>query len=325
MLLEDLYRLMKTGHVQAQGVVDTMTQPVVVLDQNLCVTTANNAFIKTFKVERDDILSQNFFSLGSGQWDIPELRQLIAAVIPRAAAVIGFEVEHDFPTIGKRTFLVDARRLVHPDDNSPNLLVIFEDVTERRRHDAEIDFIVAEMRHRMKNMSAVVRSVVTHTSSEDATVSDFKDILLGRLDITFKAQDIAASGQATDFESLLMQSVGSPVSERLECNGPATDIGSSKVLATSMIFHELATNALKHGAISSPDGKVRVAWTVENGPRNRPILICEWREENGPRIVPPQNNGYGLELIEGLAAHVGGGLELTYPASGLRAVVKIPV
>lgn len=58
MLLEDLYRLMKTGHVQAQGVVDTMTQPVVVLDQNLCVTTANNAFIKAFRVDREDILAE---------------------------------------------------------------------------------------------------------------------------------------------------------------------------------------------------------------------------------------------------------------------------
>lgn len=149
MLLEDLYRLMKTGHVQAQGIVDTMTQPVVVLDNSFSVVTANNAFIKVFKVDREDILSRNFFGLGNGQWDIPELRQLISAVIPKAAAVIGFEVTHEFAEIGERSFLIDARRLVHPDDNSPNVLIIFNDVTERQRHDAEMDFIVAEMRHRI--------------------------------------------------------------------------------------------------------------------------------------------------------------------------------
>ncbi|MBW9118350.1 PAS domain-containing protein [Rhizobium cauense] len=66
MLLEDLYRLMKTRHVQAQAVVDTMTQPVVVLDSNLCVTTANNSFIKTFNVDREDVLAQSFFDLGNG-------------------------------------------------------------------------------------------------------------------------------------------------------------------------------------------------------------------------------------------------------------------
>ena len=97
MMLEDLYRLLRTGHVQAQGVVDTMTQPIVVLDHNLCISTANNAFLKTFEVEREDILGESFFDLGNGQWDIPELRQLIAAIIPKAAAVIGYEVVHDFP------------------------------------------------------------------------------------------------------------------------------------------------------------------------------------------------------------------------------------
>ncbi|WP_312470236.1 MULTISPECIES: PAS domain-containing protein [unclassified Rhizobium] len=65
MLLEDLYRLMKTGHVLAQGVVDTMTQPVVVLDEHLCVIAANNAFIKAFQVERDDVLSKDFFLLAT--------------------------------------------------------------------------------------------------------------------------------------------------------------------------------------------------------------------------------------------------------------------
>ncbi|MBB3660199.1 PAS domain-containing protein [Rhizobium sp. BK650] len=121
MMLEDLYRLLRSGHVQAQGVVDTMSQPVIVLDHRFYVTTANNAFIKTFQVKRDDLLGESLFDLGDGQWDIPELRELIAGVIPKSVAVIGFEVKHDFPGIGQLTFLVDARRLVHPDDSSTNL------------------------------------------------------------------------------------------------------------------------------------------------------------------------------------------------------------
>ncbi|MBX5227668.1 PAS domain-containing protein [Rhizobium sp. NLR9b] len=324
MLLEDLYRLMKTGHVQAQGIVDTMTQPVVVLDQNFCVTTANNAFIKAFEVARDDILSQNFFGLGNGQWDIPELRRLISSVIPRAAAVIGYEVKHDFPTIGQRTFLVDARRLVHPDDNSPNILVIFDDVTERQRHDAEMDFIVAEMRHRLKNLSAIVQSIVNNTRTEDPAVASFKEALLGRLNTTFQAQEIAAGG-AVDFEALLRGAVGTMVSERLECSGPSVEIGSLKVLPVSMLLHELGTNALKHGAASAPGGKIRVTWELEVGPRDRTLLVCRWREEAGPPIHEPVRKGYGTELIEGLAAHMGGSVELNYPPSGFTATIKIPM
>ncbi|WP_434729921.1 HWE histidine kinase domain-containing protein [Rhizobium binae] len=324
MLLEDLYRLMKTGHVQAQGIVDTMTQPVVVLDQNFCVMTANNAFIKAFEVERDDILSQSFFRLGNGQWDIPELRQLIASVIPRAAAVIGYEVKHDFPTIGRRTFLVDARRLVHPDNNSPNILIIFDDVTERQRHDAEMDFLVAEMRHRLRNLSAVVQSVVKSTRADDPAVASFKEALLGRLDITFRAQEVAAVGGSAELEALLRDAVGPTISGRLECSGPSVEIRGSKLLPVSMILHELGTNALKHGAASVPGGKIRVTWELE-GPRDRTLLACQWREEAGPRIREAARTGYGTELIEGLAGHVGGSVELSYPPSGFTATIKIPM
>ncbi|MBX5147621.1 sensor histidine kinase [Rhizobium lentis] len=325
MLLEDLYRLMKIGHVQAQGIVDTMTQPVVVLDQHFCITTANNAFIKAFEVDRDDILSQNFFGLGNGQWDVPELRRLISSVIPRSAAVIGFEVKHDFPTIGHRTFLVDARRLVHPDDNSPNILVIFDDVTERQRHDAEMDFIVAEMRHRLRNLAAVVQSVVKNSRTDDPAVASFKEALLERLGVTFRAQEVAALGGMADFEALLTGAVGSTVLERLECSGPSVEILSSKVLPVSMILHELSTNALKHGAASIPAGKIWVTWELEASPPDRTTLVCQWREEAGPRISEPVSKGYGTELIEGLAVHMGGSVELTYPSSGFTATIKIPM
>jgi len=66
----------------------------------------------------------------------PSFVQLVAKVIPRAQAVLGFEVKHDFPDLGERTFLVDARRLVHPYDNSTSILVLFEDARGRRRRDA---------------------------------------------------------------------------------------------------------------------------------------------------------------------------------------------
>ncbi len=325
MLLEDLYRLMKTGHVQAQGVVDTMTQPVVVLDQHFCVTTANNAFIKAFEVNREDIVSQNFFELGNGQWDIPELRQLISAVIPRAAAVIGFEVKHDFPAIGQRTFLIDARRLAHPDNNSPNILIIFDDVTERQRHEAEMDFIVAEMRHRLKNLAAVVRSVVKNTRADDPYLADFKEALLGRLDTTFQAQEVAARGEPIGYERLLRETVGPTVATRLECSGTRVELQSSKIVPVSMIIHELATNAIKHGSASMPGGKVRVTWELEAGGRGRTFLACHWREDGGPQVSPPERKGYGTELIEGLAAHLGGSVEITFAPDGLTANFKIPM
>jgi two-component sensor histidine kinase len=325
MILEDLYRLLRSGHVQAQGVVDTMTQPIIVLDQNLCVTTANNAFIQTFEVARDDILNQSFFGLGNGQWDIAELRHLISSVIPRAAAVIGFEVTHDFPAIGRRTFLVDARRLIHPDSNSTNLLILFKDVTERRRSDAEKDFVVAETRHRLKNLFAVIRSIAMQTETADRAATEYRDVFLGRLETTLHAQETAFSDETTDFECLLRQSVNDPGLERLHCDGPAVTLASSKVLAVSMIFHELATNAMKYGALSVPGGRIHVTWTLDAAPGDRTYLCCEWREQNGKPVSLPQRRGYGTELIEGTSAHLGGKAELEYNPGGLAARIRIPM
>ncbi|QYA16400.1 PAS domain-containing protein [Rhizobium sp. AB2/73] len=324
MMLEDLYRLLRTGHVQAQGVVDTMTQPIVVLDQNLCIATANNAFLKTFEVERDDILGESFFDLGNGQWDITELRQLIAAVIPKAATVIGYEVAHDFPTIGRRTFHVDARRLVHPDDNSTNILVLFDDVTEMQRHEAEKDFIISETRHRMKNLFAVVRSLAMQMDAEDLTGVDYRARFLGRLEVTLHAQEIAAINETTDFETLLRQSVSEPGTDRLHCRGPIVQVQGSEIVPVSMMFHELATNALKYGALSVPEGALHVEWSLEERPENRSYFVCRWRETAGPAIEPPKRRGYGTELIEGTCRHLGGTVELNFDPKGLTAIIKLP-
>ncbi len=77
MNLEDLYRLLRTEHVQAQGMIDTIDDPLLVLDQGLCVQTASRAFYETFEVSRDETVGRPIYELGNGQWDIPELRRLL--------------------------------------------------------------------------------------------------------------------------------------------------------------------------------------------------------------------------------------------------------
>lgn len=220
--------------------------------------------------------------------------------------MIGFEVSYDFPTIGHRTFSVDARRLSHPDDNSRNILVIFDDVTERKQRTSEMEFIASETRHRMKNLFTVVRAVAMQTATQDRTAGEYRDVLLGRLETTFRAQELAATTEAADFETLLRQSVGDVGAEQLACDGPAISIISAKVLAISMIFHELTTNALKYGAFSSPGGHVAVSWTVEPGARDRTYLNCIWHEEGGPDVAVPSRKGYGTELIKATSAQAGG-------------------
>ncbi|WP_342635265.1 sensor histidine kinase [Rhizobium chutanense] len=171
----------------------------------------------------------------------------------------------------------------------------------------------------------MIRSIATQTQTEDRTASEYRDIFLGRLEITLRAQEIASSGETTDFEALLRQSVNEPGAERLHCDGPAVTLAGSKVLAVSMIFHELGTNAVKYGALSVPDGQIHITWAIEAGPGDLIYLNCKRQEKTGFTVLPPKRRGYGTELIEGTAAHLGGKVELKYEPGGLIAMIKIPL
>jgi PAS domain-containing protein len=101
----------KTAQVLAEGVVATIRDPLLVLDEQLRVEAANAAFYRTFRVSREETAGQRFYELGDGQWDIPRLRQLLEEVVPRKGEVERFPVDRDFPHIGPRRLTVSARRV----------------------------------------------------------------------------------------------------------------------------------------------------------------------------------------------------------------------
>lgn len=191
MNLEDLYRLLRNGHVEAQGIIDTVPEPLLVLDQNLCVRTASRAFFTTFEVGRDETIGQHLYELGNRQWDIPELRRLLEEVIPKSTAVVDYEVEHDFPSIGRRTMLVSAHRLFHPDNNSRTLLLSIMDATKRRQREAEKDVLLGELRHRMKNLLGLVQAMARQTAAAGRSGEEYRDAFLGRFNALVQAHDAA--------------------------------------------------------------------------------------------------------------------------------------
>ncbi len=232
--LEELYRLLRSSHVQAQGIVNTLQEPLVVLDRACTVVNANPAFFRTFQTERDSTLGECLFDLGNGQWDIPELRELLADVVPKAAAIIGYEVTHDFPQIGRRTMLVTARRIFHPDETSNQMLVVFEDVTARRKSDADKDVLLAETRHRMKNLLAILRAVANHTEAEGRSAEEYREIFLGRFEAVINAQTFIADGTA-DLAGLIEQMLQPIAGTRAElAAGPSVRLAQHQVLPISM-------------------------------------------------------------------------------------------
>jgi nitrogen-specific signal transduction histidine kinase len=181
MNLEDIYRLLRSEHVQAQGIVDTVQNPLLVLDQDCCVLNASRSFFETFKVNRDETIGQSLFKLGNGQWDIPALRLLLRDVVPKSVVVEGYEVEHDFPVLGRRRMILSARKLFHPDNNSTTLLLSMEDATTRLQKEEERELLLGELRHRVKNLLGVVLALARQTEAAGRTGEEYRDAFLGRL------------------------------------------------------------------------------------------------------------------------------------------------
>jgi signal transduction histidine kinase/CheY-like chemotaxis protein len=124
----------------AQDIVDTVREPLLMLDTTLRVRSANRAFYQTFQVSPEETENRLIYELGNGQWDIPDLRTLLEDVVPKSSVFNDFELEHTFPIIGRRVMLLNARKL-RPGSHAELLVLAMEDVTERRRSEADLKAI----------------------------------------------------------------------------------------------------------------------------------------------------------------------------------------
>jgi len=117
----------------AQSIVNTVREPLVVLNGNFEVVSASRAFYDTFEVTPEATQGKVLYELGNNQWDIPRLHELLETVLPEKTSFENFDIEHDFPGIGRRVILLNARRILSEGSDSTLILLAFEDITERKR------------------------------------------------------------------------------------------------------------------------------------------------------------------------------------------------
>ncbi|HEX9663447.1 MAG TPA: PAS domain-containing protein [Candidatus Binatia bacterium] len=141
--LERSEREAKAARAYAEATIRTARVPLIILRADLRVNTANEAFYKTFKTTPDQTEGRLIYDLGNPQWNIPKLRMFLEDILPRNSFFNDFEVTHDFPQIGRRTMLLNARRL-DLDDGAPQMVLLaIEDVTERQRAEAATALLAA--------------------------------------------------------------------------------------------------------------------------------------------------------------------------------------
>ena len=133
-------------------VVDVAHEPILILDENFCVMTANEAFYRCFQVEPADTEGKIIYDLGNGQWDIPDLHKLFDTILPKNTFFKGFKVAHEFPSIGRKVMILNARHIYFKEEAAskgfpPIIMLAIEDVTEMMgvaeslsKHTNELEF-----------------------------------------------------------------------------------------------------------------------------------------------------------------------------------------
>lgn len=115
--------------IYAESIIDTIREPLIVLDSRMKVVSANRIFYRTFKVSKKDTEGKIIYDLGNRQWDIPKFRELLEKILPENTKFENFEVEHDFPSLGHKKMLLNARKIMQKSKGTEMILLVIEDIT----------------------------------------------------------------------------------------------------------------------------------------------------------------------------------------------------
>jgi two-component sensor histidine kinase len=191
----------------------------------------------------------------------------------------------------------------------------------------EQQMLAQEFAHRAKNILTVVRSLASLTSTEDRSASEYREAFIGRLEALAAAEKLAFSrgDGSIDIREIafaVLEPYRSRRRERFRLEGPTVALTDRDGRMLGLAFHELATNAIKHGSLSLPEGVVEIAWSVEeNDGQNR--LRLNWRERHGPQMRFSERTGFGTRLLEKILPFELDGLsELKYGEDGLSYTLE---
>jgi PAS domain S-box-containing protein len=207
-------------------------------------------------------------------------------------------------------------------------IAVAEDITARKRAEAQQALLTAELSHRVKNTLAVVQAIASQTLRRASSLDSFADSFGGRLRALASVHGLLTrSGwRPTDLRTALWQAVQAHADgqQTFDTQGPDLELAPKQILTLGLVLHELATNAAKYGALSVPAGRVSVRWALE-GPLGRPHLRLAWMERNGPPVARPAARGFGTRLIEeSVTYELGGAATLTFDRAGLLCEIVIP-
>ena len=329
----------------AQAIVDTIHEPLLVLDADLRVLAASRAFYAIFRVDPSHTLGKLLYDLGDGQWNISALRLLLETIIPEQTSMDGFEVDHDFPGVGHRIMLLNARKVIYDTGVTTTILLAFTDVTARRaveRERADLlerteellrqkQILLQEMQHRVANSLQIIASILmlkAKAVTSEETRMHLRDAHQRVLSVAEVQSQLHASGGVDRIEvgvyltrlcaSLASSMIGDshPMTLRVEADHGM--IGSDKAVSMGLIVTELVINAVKYAFPTARAGALVLVRFESSGDDWRLVI-----SDNGvghAEDAPPSQGGLGTAIVEALVKQLEARVE-TVTSPGLTVTI----
>jgi PAS domain S-box-containing protein len=204
------------------------------------------------------------------------------------------------------TVVVNIRPLKNQSGEITGAINCFYDITERKEAEQRQQFLMNELTHRGQNLLAVISSIASQTLSGTRSLTEAREVLTQRIQALARSQSVLVAGgfEGAPLTGIIRLAFES-FSDRVKAAGPHVMLNAKAAQTFSLIVHELATNAVKYGALSLPNGQVTIHWSTE-GTGAEARFGFQWQERGGPRVTPPTRKGFGRTVLERAAAQAFG-------------------
>ena len=331
----------EAGPALAQAIVDTVREPLLVLDKELRVVAASRSFYETFQADRQETQGRLLYTLGDGQWDIPALRTLLERILPERSVMDDYEVEHEFPKIGRRTMLLNARTVISEKSADAALLLAIEDISERRAHERALEhllrqkeLLLEEMRHRIANSLQIIASILllkARSVQSDETRGHLQDAHKRVMSVAAVQQHLQASGRGDPIAvgpylsklcaTLAASMIGEtrPVSLETEVSGGT--VVSSEAVSIGLIVIESVINALKHAfPQTKTDGRIVVAYDTSKS--GWTLSIADNGVGKPHEGAANATSGLGTSIVHALAKELDASVDFVSDKHGTTVSIK---
>ena len=327
-------RALEAAEARYRAIFDQAAMGVARLAQDGSILEANDSFCAILRRDREVLLGQPLV----GMVHEDDLGQATAdgeALWSGDMATYSADRRFKGPEPGEVLWLHLTVSLVRPADQPPHMLIILSDIAQRKQaetaqqnHQGQLRLLINELNHRVKNTLATVQSMAAQTLRNEPDPAVAFEKFEARLMGLSRVHDILTreSWHGAELREIVDRALR-PFDEagaRFQVEGPAVWLQPGGALTMALILHELATNALKYGALSNTEGRVLLSWTYDAESR---ALQGTWTEVDGPPVVPPERRGFGSRLIErSLRGELKGEARMDYRPEGLcvRLRARLP-